>query len=286
MNNTFNISRFALVLGKDFQEGWKRYSLQFLVMLGIMIVVLTWISLYAYSNIHTYEYNGITYTSVGEQLNLSLLVAGTFMFLGFGIVFTSTLMEPMRSKTQRISYLSIPATDFEKFFSRWLIVSVGYVVAFFIALWFADALRIMITSMRYPGVDVSFLDFSKMIAPEGYTGHAEYLSYSRQVFVALLSLYIFIQSLFVLGATFWEKASFIKTFSAVAIIVTLFILLCRWAIIHSYANGGDGFGVMIESLGDENAQMLVLTCIFLFLAIVNWVVAGLRFRESEIIQRW
>ncbi|OJV42887.1 MAG: hypothetical protein BGO29_06895 [Bacteroidales bacterium 36-12] len=285
MNNTFNISRFALVLGKDFQEGWKRYSLQFLVMLGIMIVVLTWISLYAYSNIYTYEHNGVTYSSI-DTLDLRLLLAGTVMFLGFGIVFTSTLMEPMRSKIQRISYLSMPATDFEKFFSRWLIVSVGYVVAFFIALWFADALRIMITSMRHPGVDVSFLDLSKMIAPEGYTGQSKYLSYSRQVFVVLLSLYIFIQSLFVLGATFWEKASFIKTFSAVAIIVTLFILLCRWAIIHSYANDGDGFGVMIESLGDENAQMLVLTCIFLFLAVVNWVVAGLRFRESEIIQRW
>ncbi|GAB1417037.1 hypothetical protein MASR2M117_24430 [Paludibacter sp.] len=285
MNNTFNISRFALVLGKDFQEGWKRYSLQFLVMLGIMIVVLTWISLYAYSNIYTYEHNGVSYSSI-DALNLRLLIAGTFMFFGFGIVFTSTLMEPMRSKIQRISYLSMPATDFEKFFSRWLIVSVGYVVAFFIALWFADVLRIMITSMRHPGVDVSFLDLSKMIAPKGHTGHSEYLSYSRQVFVALLSIYIFIQSLFVLGATFWEKASFIKTFSAVAIIVTLFILLCRWAIIHSYANGGDGFGVMIESLGDENAQMLVLTCIFLFLAVVNWVVAGLRFRESEIIQRW
>ena len=287
MNNTFNFRRFGLVLSKDFQENWKRYMYQILAMFGIMFVVLTWYSYSRFYGRYSYQVGEVTRYSL-DSLNIELLLYVSFMFLIFGILVAASLMEPMRNKTKRIAYLTNPSSNFEKIFSRWLIVTVGYIIVFFVVLWVVDILRVGFLSMRFPDIDNKMIDLSYLFARKG--NYDRYLNIfpSFKVFFTVVSFYAFLQSLFILGATFWEKASFVKTFSALIVIALLFFFIYRWVISIFYKDIHQ-FGNIIESFGspriDERTALLFLAGIFLFFTILNWTLAVVRFKESEIIKR-
>jgi len=281
MNNIFNIRRFGLVLSKDFREKWKKYGLQFLTIFGILAVILT-LNLYnSYSYVHENRVNNV-YDSV------KLLQIASFLFLGFGIFYASTMMEQMREKTTRIAHLSMPASHFEKFSSRWLIVTIGYIIAFFIALWLADAVRIAVLSYKYPDLNFQLIDFKVLIDPKINSGN--YVFYSKHFFLLCISFYALLHSLFMLGTTFWEKASFIKTFSAIVAIVLLFLLVNHWVIKIAYHNfnGFDGFGRAFDLYFGhfkEKTVMTFVSVVFAVFTFVNWTLAFFRFHESEIINR-
>ncbi|MDR2385077.1 MAG: hypothetical protein LBD80_05370 [Tannerella sp.] len=294
MNNTFNIKRFGLVLRKDMLENWKQYTYLFLMMFGIIAIVLLWSSWNwnYYINIKAYAVNS-------DDLNLELLLLSSLMFAIFGILFASTLMNPMNDKTKRIAHLTCPASDFEKSFSRWVIVTAGYIVSFFASLWIVDALRVGIcTAAGYPGMEVNFLDLSKLI----YTGDASganrydsrhYFFDSTYTFAVVLSLYFLVQSIFILGSTFWEKAAFVKTFCMATVICLVFIFTCRWAILLSYNNFG-AFQNVLESIFlaaiSENKisrelAFAVMVSVILVFTLTNWTLTFCRFHEAEIIKR-
>jgi len=294
MNNTFNIKRFGNLLTKDFQENWKRYAVQFLAMFGIMALVLVWNSINNYDRYQRHLERSIQDTSgvmyhfgpySSETLSENLLINISVMFLVFGIIIAATMMEPMRGKTKRISFLTLPASNFEKIFSRWLIVTVGYIIAFFIALWAVDALRVAICSIKYPAIDdIQFLDFGKLVRPDPDVC-GNYVFSEKIYFTFALSIYFLMQSLFVLGSTFWEKSTFVKTFAAIIIIVLLFLLVCYYAIKISY-NEVDDFGnVMVYLFKEPTDLLIILNPLLFFFTLVNWVIAFFRFRELEIIKR-
>ena len=285
MNNIFNIKRFGLVFRKDFMENLKRYALLFLTMLGIMAIISIFIS---YGYCQPYEKSG-RYSS--EIHNVTLLGFMSFAFLAGGLLFASTFMTPMNSKLKRISFLVSPSSNFEKFFSRWIIVTIGYVLSFFVALWIADALRVAVITAYYPDLEIKFLDLTKLVYPKDVHSSVESLM-PKTAFTLCVFMYFLFQSLFLLGATFWEKASFIKTFVAISVIVFAYIIVCRWAILLSYEEGLNGFGRVLNSFVDGNNQdmekqslMLIKTILPVF-TLTNWILAFFRFRESEIIKRF
>ena len=272
MNNTFNIKRFGLVMRKDFQENWKRYTMQFLAMFGIIAIML-------------YFQSDNMYRNSRMEPDYFLLIWTSFMFLGFGLLFASTFTEPMRSKIKRASYLMNPSSNLEKYVSRWLIVTVGYIIAFFVALWLADLLRVAICSARYPEIDVNMLDLGELI---GMRNAGNVFSYNE--FGFFVGLFFFLQSVCVLGSTFWEKVSFVKTFAAATILVLLFLLLANWTISIFYTDF-EQFTNVLDSFAKENqmsdtAFFTITTSVFASLTLVFWIFAFFRFRESEIIKRW
>jgi hypothetical protein len=283
MNNTFNFKRFGLVFRKDLMENGKRYILLFLTMLGIMTIILTWQSLDYYSSVKKF---GSNY----ENINTNLLLSLSAIFGVFGLLFASTFMSPMNSKTKRIAYLISPSSNLEKFLSRWIIVTIGYIIAFFITLWITDVLRVGICSARFPDLEVKFLDLTKLIfTGEGWKNN-EYV-FEKDLFIIVISMYFLFRSIFILGSTFWEKAGFIKTFTAGTVISLAFILLCRWAILLCYEDF-DRFGNVLNSFEPINKERINREQAIIFTAFVisaftltNWILSFFRLRESEIIKR-
>jgi len=290
MNNTFNIRRFGLIVRKDCIENWKRYALMFLMMTGCLAIVLIFISISGY-------HDGVRLINDGEDItaisfNKSLLSAVSIMFPIFGVLFASLLMNPMNDKVNRIAYLTIPASNLEKFLTRWITMTIGYIIAFFVALWIVELVRVGICSVKYPNIDVTFLDLSKLIY-SGQGGNVHNLFDNKQYFVFALSIYFLCQSLMILGSTFWEKATFIKTFAAIIIIGLAYWLICYLAIDLFY-NDFNQFGHVSHSLADEfineetikddDPPMYIAATLFFF-TLANWTLAYLRFRESEIIKR-
>ena len=283
MNNVFNIKRFGLLINKDLQENGKRYLLSSLTLFGIMAIILTLTSWTEYSDNPLYDI---------DYYNRKQLTNFTFLFAAFGLFFASTAMNLIDSKTKRIAYLSLPSSNFEKYFSRWLIVTIGYIVVFFIALWLADLLRVLICSIKFPKAEFRMLDYSKLVYTENDgQGYGLYVFNHSTIFGLVLSIYFLFQSIFLLGTLFWQKNSFIKTFSFSAIIIVLFILICRWVILAFYTDF-NSFGNVIESLVSQRYQHyseekmpVIVTFIFSCFTLINWVIAYFRFKESEIIKR-
>ena len=279
MNNTFSFKRFGLVVKKDFMENQKRYILLFLTMLGLMALISVLGSLYFYSS-KIYPYSYLIH-------NKALLGWMSLMFLSCGIFFSSSFSMPMNSKLKRIAYLDYPASNLEKYLTRWMITTVGYIIAFFIALWFADSLRVIVCSNVFPDENVMFLDLSRLTYPdETYKGH--YLV-PKFVLVIIVSIYFLIQSVFILGSTFWEKATFIKTFTAIGALIGVYVMLNRWAILLFYGDF-DGFEKVLNSfqLADrfsENQAAIFTSIILSVFTLANWILAYFRINESEIIKR-
>ena len=213
------------------------------------------------------------------------------MFAAFGLLFASTFASPMNSKLKKISYLVSPSSNFEKYLTRWIITVAGYIIAFFVALWIADLIRVVICSARYPELNVSFMDFSKLIYQNDDWSYGRGNLFNKQLFMICTSIFFLLQSLLVLGSTFWEKSSFIKTFTACALIVLSFVFICRWTILLFYG-GFDEFGNAMNSFesiekNDPNGEkaLMIVSCIISVFTLTNWVIAFFRFRESEITKR-
>ena len=282
MNNIINIRRLGLVFRKEFMENWKRYILYFLTMLGIMTVIITW---------QSYDYQKIVKIGYGnfEYHNRDLLIALSLIFAVFGLIFASTFMTPMNSKSKRINYLLNPSSNFEKYFSRWIIITIGYIIFFFIALWIADSIRVGICAAYYKDIDIRFLDLTKLIDMEGRDFRTYF--FSKEIFAMVVSIYFLFQSILILGSTFWERMTFIKTFTASAVILWSYILLCRWVILLFYETL-NVFGETIENMGDEYIKNIIqekgailLVSVLSVFILTNWTLAFFRFRESEITKR-
>ena len=169
-----------------------------------------------------FEYRGTSnHVYAEDPAWVFLLVVFIWGLWGFGCLSASFTMERMKTKTSRTSMLMVPATPFEKFFSRWFVFTVVYLVVFLISYKLADYTRLIIYSLAYPEKD-----FIAPVALSHVFGDEKYytLCNSGLEFGALMSGYFFVQSLFVLGSSIWPKNSFLKTFAAGTIIGIIYFL--------------------------------------------------------------
>jgi hypothetical protein len=266
-------------------ENWKRYTLLLLTMFGLMMIVLTW---------QTLDYYILETKQQYAHLNYLLLNYALLMFGAFGLLFASTFMQPMNSKTKRTAFLTNPSSIFEKYLSRWLIMTVGYILAFIIVLWVVDLLRVGIcTTLRQD--PMPFINYNKLI----YTGEegdaarytSRYIFGNKAIFGMVVSLYFILQSFFMLGSTFWEKGSFVKTFIAGVAISLAFYLLCYWSILFFYEHPDEFYNVLnsfepsVPKQIQEKQAIMVVSAFLSFFTLANWVLTFFRLRESEIIKR-
>lgn len=87
----------------------------------------------------------------------------------------------------------------------------------------ADYTRVSIYSLIYPDAKGAILPVNL-----GYlvgSGKRWFLFNETYELIFVLSIYCFIQSLFVLGSSVWPKNSFLKTFVAVTIIVLIYVVV-------------------------------------------------------------
>ena len=274
-NNFISIKRLTLLYKKDFIENWKTMLLRFVMLYAIMAIIFTFMGLSELESRtkHNFSpwYGGIYY-----------LRPAIFLFWGFGCLFASLMMEKMKNKTKRIAYLMTPATNFEKFFSRFLPVVIVFIIAFFLAFKLADYTRIAILSMRYPEFNITAINISQGLCSQ----NLDSMTHNWMELTALFSVYLFFQSLFILGSTLWYKNPFIKTL-ATGMVITLLFYAVDALLVNSLFNesqlfsAGDYCGEIIEKWITRRNLILF----FSFLTLFNWVISYFRFKDSEIINR-
>ena len=214
----FDMTRFGRVLKLDFFEGRKA------MMWGALCMVLLYLFFFWFAHNIAFhdEYYGVNEPYVNElRIPRVCEAVGAFgaiaMFIFF-LISASTLYRGEQKKQQRIAWLMLPASNMEKFLSRWIYLLVFSLVGGLLSFFVADLIHMAYLTMTDYPVQSAADDFFKLFPhtrtfPSGeYTGDNP-LSVTSQ-YTALITIHAF----FLLGGVFFKKFHFIAT-SAVLVIL-------------------------------------------------------------------
>ena len=142
-NTFFDLHRFINLCRKEMVEGWKVNLLRMLLMYGALTVFFIFLGFIDYERATTLMKDPVVEGSLRV-----FLVAGCI----YGCISASLIMERMKTKAGRFSFLMLPATSFEKYVARWLVFTVVFVVAYLVAFELADYTRVVVCSLSFPDV--------------------------------------------------------------------------------------------------------------------------------------
>ena len=268
----FSFPRFANYFKKVLVEDRKRLLQRIITVFGLLVVFGAIISDSCYQHYMEALKIGIVRSEIDPAIDglMPLFVFG--LFIGCALS-ASFIMEPMSSKTSRIYALMLPATSFEKYFVRWFIYTIGYLVVYYFLFLLVDVMRVCVFSVVYPEIDIiTFLNpYAEIVAlrddaPLGF----------------IVSLYLLLQSIFVLGSSLWPKYAFLKTFTAYTILGMAFSAFFA-GIMNLFNRPGNSY--IMPELSDDTL-FLIATCGVMMVTLFFWWLAYKRFKEMEVVNRW
>ena len=253
-------------------ENWKTNLYRFLGPYTIFLLVM-WFSSMNMTNFNEFS---------------DIVSATFFSVLFFGGSFTASyVLETMNTQQKRTSFLMLPATTFEKFFARFLYVTLGFVVLSTIALLLAEVTRFLLLPLfdlpdtfkqsTLPSVWQTIMN----VRTFNFNGSGIMESVVGWLFL------IWIHSFFLLGGCRWYKNAFWKTLGLIILVNFFFIFVS--------VN-------LVESLDESVIEEIVLWCeanfswvtvtgilsfaivMFMLLIVLNWWLSYRCFTRSQVIK--
>ena len=216
----FNMTRFCRVLKLDFVEGRKA------MMWGALCMLLLYLFFFWFAHaigFHNVSFYGATPEKIMQlKVNTICEAVGAFgmmaMFIFF-LIAASTLYRGEQKKQQRIAWLMLPASNLEKFLSRWVYLLVFSLVGGLLPFFVADLIHMAYLSMAdYPVMAVTD-DFFQFFPHVGHRGDS-WLSVTR-----VYAFQVGIHAFYLLGGVFFRKYHFIVT-SALAVLILISLASC------------------------------------------------------------
>ena len=270
-NRYFSFSRLGLVMKRDFMENWKTNLYRFLGPYTIFLLVM-WFSSMNMTNFNEFS---------------DIVSATFFSVLFFGGSFTASyVLETMNTQQKRTSFLMLPATTFEKFFARFLYVTLGFVVLSTTALLLAEVTRFLLLPLfdlpdTFKQSTLPSVWQTIMNVRFNFNGSGIMESVVGWLFL------IWIHSFFLLGGCRWYKNAFWKTLGLIILVNFFFIFVS--------VN-------LVESLDESVIEEIVLWCeanfswvtvtgilsfaivMFMLLIVLNWWLSYRCFTRSQVIK--
>ncbi|MDY5899971.1 MAG: hypothetical protein SPK37_02695, partial [Candidatus Limisoma sp.] len=194
-------------------------------------------------------------------------------------VYLSQMMKPMETKTSRINYLMLPATNAEKFVSRLLMATVGFWITAIVALAFATASRYIFMPFMYVNPDLYHPIFGNVMAEFfDFSGPITFNEIIMNEFEAGMFVLMFViwgYTIYMLGGNIWYKNAFIKTVAAMTVI-TILGNIVLFSLISAFES----------EITKEIFTILLNTAtgVFTVLAIVNIWLSYRLFRRAQVIR--
>ena len=264
--NTFSLTRLGLLLKREYSVNWKQHVYRLLAIYGTFLVTL-------FMTMLTNDPNTPSALTIHHFTEIVAFVCGVV-----SMVYLSQMMKPMETKTSRINYLMLPATNAEKFVSRLLMATVGFWITAIVALAFATASRYIFMPFMYVNPDLYHPIFGNVMA--------ELFDFSCQIhdikgiimsnfevgmFVVMLVIWGY--TIYMLGGNIWYKNAFIKTVAAMTVITILGNIVLISLI--------SAFGITKE---DFTILLNTATGVFTVLTIVNIWLSYRLFRRAQVIR--
>ena len=251
MNENFSFARLWWLLRADFASGYRTLVTVSATLAGIILIASL-----------------ISFESAGAAQVFFLSWYGGMLYV-WGSIASSRAFGELHDKARNGAYLLIPASAIEKTVARLLAVTVGLSVYLLI---FTTVVALLVAGVH-------------LLLPGG--GHGLFNPMDPRLWPVITG-YLFVQSLFFLGAAWFRRRHFIKTALAVtlaAIGFGLFVLLTLRVVLvpENLADLGDAIVRAVESYRDllrlfeSVADILAVT-----LPVACWVIAWLRVREAQV----
>lgn len=287
METTFSMTRVQHIMRRDLIENWKSnlygllgiFAACFFPMLGFLWSAERWTE-EGYPEVYSFE------RFCGNMLGIISMVVSVAM-----IYYASRIMKCMDNKEKRISYLLLPATKLEKFFSRALFVTVGTALMILVALLALELTHYLLLPLfDLPAVYsqpmlVEVFSMRWAHASVDATGEPVYSWWLMQLLVWIFCLWN--HSLFILGGSFWYKHPFLKTIGA-----CLAVTILGGILFANLAEGG--FLVRFSDWMQEHYQdtpqtvnglLTIISVVFLLFTVFNWWLSYRLFTRSEVVKR-
>ena len=267
---------FSLITGLGESSTYNRYE-EFLINHPNSTVDDAKNSLY-----ELYTHESFTYNDEASANCLSLFAFGFPIAL---IICASCMFESMSTKQKKIATLMAPATQFEKYLTRFFTYIILPIFIYIAGCLIAESLRFIIFSIFYPTGDIiRFMDYSDtikdMLIKDNMLFHTIVLYLLNSIAGA---------SIYALGSSIWPRLALLKTFAAQCIISFIGIVtLMIAAISGAVEKSAKTIGAIAQNLSldiEFTTFMWLLHISLLIFISINFSIAYFRFKESEIIQR-
>lgn len=255
LNQIFSVPRFLNLFREETASGYK-------IPIIVASVVFVFLTLIFIANAADNDNTGFHEVWYGI-----LLLAG-------GFYFTSTSFNELNRKEERMNYLSMPASIFEKFSIKLLFTSLGYLIVVTLLYWIFSQVIDLITQRYF---NFSFLPFTP----------------TQGGYLLFIKLYLVLQSIFILGAATFNRFAFFKTLFSVALL-GFGLIVFGWLIFRiifaeyfeTLFKPINNTGVM-PSMGVRDFMQYtawpILQFVFWYLlAPVMWIVAYFKLKEREV----
>lgn len=258
MNNHFNLRRFRLLFRKHTTEHYKTYLMSLAVLLGGMFAIMGFI-------------NYLASSPLNPEVQRTFLI----LFLpGAGMVFSSTVFAQLGDKKRAIAYLTLPASQLEKYLVGWIysfpVYLLLFVPSFYLMLWL-----LLHLDPRVVGEPVILNVFTDM--PPLHE---------------LIILYALFNAAMLIGSAYFNKNHFIKTVFAGIVILIVFYNLNKQmvqAMLGRDLMSAGPFSTAAFLEDDTRYQVSafegnehLILALVLVLALMGWAVAYFKVREKQV----
>lgn len=198
-----------------------------------------------------------------------------FLIICLGILLLgmmSMFRKPVSTKAKSVTYLTLPATNMEKFLSRFLILTLGWFLVALLVVVFADVTRLLIQETFIVQKPSAISEFMKNV----FGGYGS-------VFTGLYTLmffkkFLWFHSLYLLGGCCFSTHAGIKTTAIIGIATALFSRLSFW-LFTKYP-----LGQSIESYISDNNLIILSTIFFFVWTVLNYLLAYRYFVRIQIVE--
>lgn len=275
-NPSFSSDRFSALLKADLAVNKSNYIKLIIGASGVFIAVALLVSILAIIAINGVEHNTWMSPDLTEIAieNHQQTYGGAYAVISVWIfcigltVLGSLTFSNLSSKRKRISALMIPASKAEKFILNVLIYLVGGSLTLIIGF----LLGLGLCQIAFSGGNVIYESICQFFNE----------SSSGTIVAAFILMALLGNSIYALGSSLWPKLSWIKTWVIIMVIQwigTLALIILSSADISWYS---------FFMFWDDKLTLLKWTGISI-LALLNiacWVLAWMRYRNTQIVQRF
>lgn len=289
-NNFFSFPRIAMVMKREIMENWKTNMFRFIGLYAAFAAVMIG-NMWGLSMSHASS----TPDSSFFHFCTNLLVAFTIIVSIASLIYASGIMDNMVTKEKRISFLMLPATMIEKFIARFLMATLGFVVALFIALSLAEVTRyIVLPLFNLPDSfrQSALLEILSRCALDGeqhFRGPGAFdMPYANWLGEAWgWCFLIWSHSLYILGGNYWYKKPFFKTLGVLILISILGSIIMVQIVEWAGADGMRNFGEWLEANFEWmtlNKFLALGVAFFSAFTMFNWWLSYRLFTRSQVIK--
>lgn len=275
-NKSFSSERFSALMKADFALNKSNYLKLFIGGTGVFVAVALLVSVLAVIDINSLKnLSELTGRVVDDAIKVkqqsygAIYTSISIWIYSIGLtVLGSLTFSNLSSKRKRISALMIPASRVEKFTLRVLVFLFGGIVALLIGFFIGTCICQIVFGGGWEG----FKEFDVFIDHE----------YSGSIISAFILMTLLGNSIYALGSALWPKLSWIKTWVIMMILqwigTFLMIILSTsdisWYSFFSFWAGHISF---LQWSGLSALAILNIAC---------WVLAWVRYRNTQIVQRF